>query len=342
MPFSIIRQDITCMQVDAIVNTANPRPIIGSGVDYAIHQKAGPELLDARQEIGYIPRSLCAITPAFGLDAKYVIHAVGPKWKGGSQGEAVLLQQCYENALRLAWKHNCRSIAFPSISTGNYGFPKAAALKIAVSTIEEFLEDHDMDIYFVVFSEESFLLSGELFHPIASFIDDNYVAVKEREEYGKHPPVERKDFSKFMESVKSSDDSSDSERDPFNDILKIFNLDQQLSDRHQGWSERLLALIDESGKTDPQVYKKANVTAKHFSKIRNDPNYKPTKQTAIAFAVALQLSYEETQDFIGRAGYTLTRSSKSDIIVEYFIRNKNYSIIELNIALFEYGEKPLN
>lgn len=180
MPFDILRQDITRMQVDAIVNTANPHPIVGSGVDYAIHRKAGPKLLDARKKIGYIPRSLCAITPAFGLDAKYVIHAVGPKWKGGDYGEEMLLRQCYENALRLAWKHNCRSIAFPSISTGNCGYPRAAALRIAISAMEEFLEDHDIDISLVVFSDDSVQLSGELFRPIASFIDNNYVLDKIR------------------------------------------------------------------------------------------------------------------------------------------------------------------
>lgn len=341
MPFEIVRNDITNMVVDAVVNTANPRPIVGSGVDTAIHQKAGPQLLAAREQIGYIPRGVCAITPAFGLTAKYVIHAVGPKWKGGTQGEEMLLRQCYENALRLAWENSCQSIAFPSISTGNYGFPKPLALRIAIDTIENFLADHDMDVYLVVFSKEAFRLSGEMFQSVASFIDDRYVELREQEEYS---PIRGRDeiSGSFMSCIKTSDDPDGPNRDPFDDILKIFSLDKQIEDKHAGWSESLLKLIDQSGKTDPEIYKKANVTAKHFSKIRNDPEYKPTKQTAIAFAVALNLSYDETQEFIGRAGYMLTRSSISDIVVEYFLRNQNYNIIELNIALFEYGQKTLN
>ena len=184
MPFEIVRNDITNMRVDAIVNTANPRPVIGLGTDSAIHEKAGPELLQARQAIGSIDAGCAAITPAFGLDAKYVIHTVGPVWQDGSHGEERLLRSCYENSLLMALTHGCQSIAFPLISTGNYGFPKDRALQIAISAFSDFLSTHDMQIYLVVFDRTAFLLSEKLFKSVSSYIDENYIQDKKLDEYG--------------------------------------------------------------------------------------------------------------------------------------------------------------
>lgn len=185
MPFEIVRNDIVNMQVDAIVNTANPRPVIGSGTDAGIHAKAGPKLLEARQKIGNIQAGCSAITGGYGLDADYVIHTVGPVWRGGLFGESKKLRSCYDSALKLALEYECQSIAFPLISTGNYGFPKDKALQIAIAALSEFLLEYEMQIYLVVFNRDAFQLSEKLFHSVASYIDEHYVERKENEEYGK-------------------------------------------------------------------------------------------------------------------------------------------------------------
>ena len=156
MPFEIVRNDITHMRVDAIVNTANPKSVIGLGVDSTIHEKAGPDLLAAREKIGAIEVGCAAITPGFRLQAKYVIHTVGPIWDGGGCQEEILLRCCYDNSLQLAEEHGCHSIAFPLISTGAYGFPRDRALQIAISAFSAFLLEHDMQIYLVVFDQKSF------------------------------------------------------------------------------------------------------------------------------------------------------------------------------------------
>ena len=185
MSFEIVRNDITNMRVDAIVNTANPRPVIGSGVDALIHAKAGPRLLQARQRIGRIGAGHAAITPGYDLVAEFVIHTVGPVWRGGFFGEEKLLRSCYDSALKLALEQGCGSVAFPLISTGNYGFPKDKALQIAISAFSSFLMEHEMRIYLVVFDRTSFILSEKLFRDVASYIDENYVAEQDR--FGTEP-----------------------------------------------------------------------------------------------------------------------------------------------------------
>lgn len=184
MPFEIVRNDIVNMQVDAIVNTANPDPVIGSGVDSGIHKAAGAKLLAARQKIGCIAPGDAVVTPGYGLDAKYVIHTVGPVWKGGNCHEEQILSSCYRKSLELAKKYQCESIAFPMISTGNYEFPKPLALQIAVREISTFLMENEMQIYLVVFGREAFALSEKLFKSVSSYIDENYIRSKTLDEYG--------------------------------------------------------------------------------------------------------------------------------------------------------------
>ena len=326
MPFSIVRNDITAMSVDAIVNTANPRPVIDMGVDSAIHEKAGPALLQARQRIGDIARGCADITPAFNLPAKYVIHTVGPVWVDGSQGEEILLRSCYENALRLALKHNCQSIAFPLISTGTYGFPKDRALQIAINAFSAFLPEHEMQIYLVVFDQVSYRLSEKLFQGVASYIDQHYVDI--------YPSISRNVTAHRREHAVR--ESICMESAP----CKAMSLEDMLKQADAGFSETLLKLIDKTGKKDSEIYKKANISKQHFSKIRNNPNYKPTKATAIALALALELDLDATKDLIGRAGYALTNSGKFDLIIRYFIEQGNYNVVEINIALYEF-DQPL-
>lgn len=338
MPFEIVRNDITNMQVDAIVNTANPRPIIGAGVDTMIHKKAGPQLLLARQKIGDIPRGDAAITPAYGLHAEFVIHTVGPVWQGGGHGEAATLYSCYDRALALAVEHGCQSIAFPLIATGAYGFPRDLALRIAVDVFSKFLLEQEIQIYLVVFDKASYRLSEKLFSGISSYIDEHYAeaylsraARDNRRRTFRSPQQSVPDFYAMPDMCAPCGQSA-SGRDDLNSFLKR---------KDAGFTQTLLELIQKKGLKNSTVYKKANISKQHFSKIINDPAAKPSKQTAIALALALELDLAGTRDLIGRAGYALTNSSIFDLIIQYHIEHRNYNVIEINIALYEFDQSLL-
>ena len=360
MPFSIIRNNLTAVEADAIVNTANPDPIVGSGVDSAVHAAAGPRLLEARKKIGPIPVGSAAITGAYRLRARYVIHTAGPMWQGGGHGEAALLRSCYDRSLELAWEAGCKSIAFPLISAGNYHFPGDLALSVANAAFRDFLETRDMDIRLVVFDRESFALSRSLFRSVASFITEAQVQQQRQQEYGlgarrplpgqyptdaqprESPPTCMCAPMALREEAVIQEDAPMEVAAIREDApLEAAELSDMLESLDAGFSETLLHLIDLRGKTDAQVYKKANIDRKLFSKIRKNPGSKPSKPTAVAFAVALELDYEETLDFLGRAGYTLSHSSKFDIIIEYFIRRHNYNIFEINETLFAFDQSLL-
>ena len=345
MPLIIIRNDITKMQVDVIVNTANPRPVVGGGVDRAIHRAAGLELLLARREIGDIATGKAFITPGYRLLAKYVIHTVGPVWQGGGHGERELLAACYRNSLALAEVHACHSVAFPLISAGIFGCPADIAITTAVQAIRDFLQQHEceMDVYLVVFDKKSFQLSDSLFEDVKSYLDEHYVEERLEREY-RGDDRERR-LREIMPSAQSCDDRLMEapcvlpSKSPMAEQER--SLDDWLETMDDTFSESLLRLIDRKGKKDPEVYKKANVDRKLFSKIRNNPDYQPSKRTALAFAVALELNLDETRDFIGRAGYALSHSSKLDLIVEYFIVHQEYDIFIINETLFAFGQPLL-
>ena len=328
MPFEIIRNDIILMQCDAIVNTANPQPIIGGSSDGRIHAAAGPELLEARKKIGPMSVGEAAITPAFELGAKYVIHTVGPWWQGGAAGEEQLLEGCYRNCLELAVRHGCESIAFPLISSGTNGFPRERALACAIRVISAFLMEHEMQVFLVVFNREAYQLSEKLFRGVKSYIDEHYVEQKLRMQSRNRRSMPMVCEAMSMPMADCAPAASRSLRDLVREV-------------DAGFSETLLNLIDRSGKKDSEVYTRANVSRQHFSKIRNNPHYRPTKPTALAFAIALELDLEKTKDLIGRAGYALTNSSIFDVILMYFIEQKNYDLFEINAALFEFDQSLL-
>lgn len=344
MPFQIVRNDITQMQVDAIVNTANPRPLVGAGTDSGIHRAAGPQLLEARRTIGAMVPGSAAITPGFRLPAKYVIHTVGPVWRDGSFGEAEILRSCYDAALHLALENHCASVAFPLISAGNYGFPREKALHIAISAFSEFLMEQDMEIFLVVLGVDTFRLSEKLFSNVRSYVDENYVQTVLFQEYGPVPLRRRRETAglhRVSEAREADCVFSSAPRPTSAPVPKAANLKQLLEQTDAGFSETLMKLIDRSGKKDSEIYTKANVSRQHFSKIRNNPAYRPTKATALAFAIALELDLEQTADLIGRAGYALTRSSKFDLIIMYFIQQGNYNIFDINTALFDFDQSLL-
>ncbi len=450
MSFNIVRNDITKVYADAIVNTANPKPVYAGGTDAAVYVAAGAEaLLKERQKIGDIAVGHAAVTPAFALNAKYIIHTVGPEWTGGDNGEKEAVKSCYERSLKLAKELGCESIAFPLIATGVYGFPKDEALKIAVSVFSEYLLQEDMEITLVVFDRESFVLSDKVFSDVDEYIDDNYVCEALEAEYEsdrreKDAPSVRQDI---MEAPKAAFMASeDSSKGRINNLLGVLgrlgrkkeslpwsdegaktssknagrysyeadadvsylsedaaecevaaeplaedkapsalkeaecspapvadriresaarqkspseaycgnampestvgklgkarSLDDLMANVSETWQESLFRLIDEKGYTDTEVYKRANVDRKLFSKIRSNADYQPKKITAVAFALALNLNLDETKDLIGRAGYALSPSSRFDLIIEYFIENGVYDTYTINLALFEH-DQPL-
>lgn len=322
MPLQMVRNDITTMKVDAIVNAAKNSLLGGGGVDGAIHRAAGPELLEECRTLGGCPTGQAKITKGYRLPAHYVIHTVGPIWRGGSHGERELLISAYRSSLELALEHGCQTVAFPLISSGAYGYPKDQALKVAVDTIGDFLLCHDMTVCLVIFDREAYTIGGKLFSNIAAYIDDHYV--------DEHTQSHR-DMSWEAEPMEAQLWCASAP----------LGLDEALGQLDESFSQMLLRKIDERGITDAQCYKKANIDRKLFSKIRSDVHYKPSKPTAMAFAIALELPLEEAQELLQKAGFAFSHASKFDIIVEYFIAHQNYNIFEINEALFAFDQSLL-
>lgn len=326
MPLEIVRNDITTMKVDAIVNAANTELQMVGGVCGAIFNAAGATKLQvACDEIGTCPVGEAVQTDGFQLQAKHIIHTVGPIWKGGANNEEAHLINCYKNSLALAVTEGYESIAFPLISSGIYGYPKEQALQTAITTISEFLKEHDLYVYIVVYDQQAFGLSKKLVSSITAYIDEHY--------------VEQRDIKYSQNRYMLEEEIMfESSRYEVNRSVEKRSLEDVLDQLEESFSESLLRLIDEKGMTDADTYKKANIDRRLFSKIRNANDYTPLKKTVIAFSVALELNLDETIDLLGRAGYTLSQSSKFDLIIEYFIEQENYNIHEINEALFNFEQ----
>ena len=343
MPLQIVRNDITKMKVDAIVNAANESLLGGGGVDGCIHRAAGPELLVECETLHGCKTGSAKITKGYKLPCKYVIHAVGPRWYDGRHGERERLISCYRTSLMLAKEYGCESVAFPLISSGIFGYPKDQALKVAIDTISSFLLENEMTVYIVIFDRKAYQISGKLFADIAAYIDDRYVdehtdncseRLRRMNAFrtgtdlclARHPFVKRQSNSSCLPSLRRLAPK------------KAATLDDALGQIDESFSEMLLRKIDERGMTDAQCYKKANIDRKLFSKIRSDKSYKPSKPTVIAFAIALELPLVEMKDMLMKAGFALSHSNKFDIIVEYFVEHGNYNVFEINEALFAFDQ----
>lgn len=354
MPLEIVRNDITRVKADAIVNTANPDPVVGAGVDEAVYREAGwDELLSERRKIGRMEPGDAAYTDAFRLDAKYIIHTVGPLWIDGESGEAETVAKCYRNSLGIAEELGLESIAFPLISTGTLGFPKDLALRTAIDEVSAFLMKHDMTVYLVVYNREAFELSGRLFQDVRSYIEESEVVVRgagsyESRELDLHSVRNERDILSHHGSVRKEvlADLNSGEFYPAEEYNEALPPDEEsieelIKNRKETFQQHLFRLIDRKDADDVEVYKKANIDRKLFSKIKSNVNYNPTKRTALAFAIALELNLDETVDLLGRAGLALSPSSISDTIIRYCIEHELYDIFEINCILFDYGQPTL-
>ena len=334
MPLKIIRQDITKIKCDAIVNPTDPHYSHGGGVDAQVHEAAGVELYQACMEQGTLSVGNAIITSAFSLPCKHIIHTVGPVWKDDHHGEENDLRSCYSECLKLALKNKCKSVAIPLIASGTFGFPKDRVLRIAMDAIGEFLLDHEMRVYIVVYDKEATAISLQLFADVQMFIDDNYVD-------------RRYSFSSaaFKRCADLPDDEMEHNFSIGMGVDGVLESERAIEDLlnqiDESFSEMLLRKIDESGMTDAECYKKANIDRKLFSKIRSDKEYRPSKNTVLAFAIALRLPLYETQDMLAKAGFALSHSSKFDIIVEYFIEREQYDLFTINETLLAFDQKLL-
>ncbi len=344
MPLHIIRQDITKMQCDAIVNTTNAEMIAYSGVDLAIHKAAGARLDAECKKKAPLELGFAKITGGYELGCKYVIHTRGPIWDGGDKGERAILKSCYIESLKLARKHRCKSVAFPLISSGSYGYPKDRVLTYAAEVITEFLSECEMTVYLCVFDRTSYEFSKALYSDIQSYIDNRYAQSLERT-----APVFRARAK--MNSTPVCDDAELDMRRMCEHapapqaksvpVSRKDDIDNYLKGMNDGFRSALFSFIDEKGISDVECYKRANIDKKVFSKIKCNKNYKPSKQTAVAFAIALELTLEQTKQLLEAGGLALSHSNKFDMIIEYFILKGNYNIIEINEALFEFDQNLL-
>ncbi len=342
MPLQIVRNDITKMKVDAIVNAANVSLLGGGGVDGCIHRAAGPELLAECETLQGCETGGAKITKGYRLPCHYVIHAVGPRWQGGGQGERELLISCYQTSLRLAKEQGCKSVAFPLISSGIYGYPKDQALKIAIDTISSFLLENEMMVYIVIFDRKAYQISTKLFADIAAYIDDRYVEEHTDSRFERLRRINVFQREELVSCKPSAYDEAIEPPLPFAAAAEVpkktASLNDALEQIDESFSEMLLRKISASGMTDAQCYKKANIDRKLFSKIRSDKAYKPSKPTVIAFALALELPLGEMKDMLMKAGFALSHSNKFDIIVEYFVEHGNYNVFEINEVLFAFDQ----
>ena len=378
MPLQIIRQDITKMQVDAIVNTTNEEKIGYSGVDLAIHTAAGIGLDRECATLPPLGLGQAQITGGYDLPCKYVIHTSGPIWRNGLMGESAILRSCYLESLKLAVKHGCQTVALPLISSGVYGYPKDQVLKFAIQVITEFLYQNELTVYLCVFDKQSYTFSRRLFFDIMAFIDDDYA---EKREYkalldpapahnyvpstpSAEPPrpiqpppsKERKERMERMERMERRKTAFSCQysrptvepcvacpapADEQPNSARGKTLKDYLSEMDKSFQETLFDLIDKRGMTDVECYKKANVDKRVFSKIKSNKDYRPSKQTAVAFAISLRLNLDETQHLLSTAGLTLSKSTVFDKIIRYFIHKRIYDIFEINEALFEFDQALL-
>ena len=355
MAFKILRNDITKVRADAIVNTANPMPVVGRGTDTAVYEAAGWEkLLAARKEIGVIERGQSAWTPAFNLKkhgVKYIIHTIGVFYQDGNHGEKEILRSCYQTALKTAAELNCKSVAIPLLASGFYRFPKELALQIAVEEISRFLLEHEVDVLLVVYDKESYKISEKLFDDVEDFLFDNLDGYEGEDDRDLDffpstaitgaPPEKLFAERELNNSLKAAGAVTlepvlyaEKEITPIDVDAFIRSSEDKLN-----FQNTLMQLIADRKLDNVTVYKKACIDKKFFSKIISNKDYVPKKHTVMALGLALELPLEEYESFLASAGYAFMPSSKFDLIVKFCVMNQIYNLINVDVILDDHGEE---
>lgn len=345
MPLYLIKGDITAMHCDAIVNATDIFLSGSGGVDEIIHKVAGFDLSLDCIKIGHCDVGQAVITKGYDLNAKYVIHTVGPIWSDGNPIEQSLLASCYKSALALALEYKCETVAFPLISAGTFGFPEDDAMRIAKESIEDFLDEHDMTVYLVAYRSHTYNMGAKLFNEVRQFVERNFpdddffecTCMPEPECYSASVASESAHLPKAR--AKRPRAVAGNAMPTFSSRPKEPSLDDLLKQVDESFAEMLARKIEERGMSNAECYNKANTTKSVFSKIKNNPEYKPTKPTVAGFVLALGLPLDEAKEMLSKAGYSLSRSNKFDIILEWFITNKTYSIFDINEVLLEYDQQ---
>ena len=347
MAFKILRNDITKVRADAIVNTANPIPVIGRGTDSSIYEAAGREqLLEARRKIGVIERGQSIWTPSFNLrkhGVKYIIHTSGVIYRDGNHGKKDILRSCYQTALTIAAELNCKSVAIPLLASGNYRFPKDLALQIAVEEISRFLLEHEVDVFLVVYDAESYKISEKLFDDVEDFLSDNLDGYEVEEEHIQY----KASYNTVIGSLSADrifEPARAVQSEPIlSEEKKIAPIDVDAFIRSSkdklNFQNTLMQLIAERKVDNSVIYKKACIDKKFFSKIISNKDYVPKKHTVMALGLALELPLEEYERFLASAGYAFMPSSKFDLIIKYCVMNHIYNLINVDVILDDHGEE---
>lgn len=350
MPLKIIRQDITKIACDAIVNPTNRHLIPGGGADLAVHAAAGPELDEYCKKLGGCKVGSAVITPAFRLPCKYIIHTAGPNWYSIRNSKEMLIS-CYKECLKLAAEYNCESVAMPLISSGSYGYPKDKVIRIATAVITDFLLNHEMTVYLLVYDKRAYEISRKLFSDITAYVDDNYIRAHNEDVLERYYNNSDLQESFSLESIpynySEPKETTCADRmipdcQAAMSIEAKPDFDEIFRSMDKGFAETLFYYIDQKGITDVECYKKSNVDKKTFSKIKCNRNYKPSKVTAVSFAIGLRLNLSEANHLLSTVGMCLSHAYKFDVIIEYFIKTGNYKdIFEVNEVLYQFDQQLL-
>lgn len=371
MSFKIERNDITKVSADAIVNTANPMPTVGAGTDTAIYKAAGyEELIEERRKIGVIPRGESRATPSFKLEkngVKFIIHTIGVFWQGGSKGETDILRSCYKTSLKTAVDLGCKSIAIPFLATGSYCFPKELALQIAVEEISKFLLENEIDVKLIVYDRKSFKISEKLFSDVEDYLQKNLTDEDESDFFSdalKSCKIDSsEDFEEERERIgrkKQAQRIKKRESSPIigaaltsAEIPVIHNLESACEatiapvdvdafiqkGQTKNFQDTLQSLIAERNLPNADIWKKADMDRKFFSKIISTKDYVPKKKPVMALGLALELPLEDFERFLAAAGYAFMPSDRFDLIIKYCVMNKIYNIVKVDMILDDHGQE---
>ena len=340
MPFQIISGDITRQDCDAIVNPTDVVFSGGGSTDRAIHKAAGEQLREACDRLPALHWGESALTKGYDLPAKWVIHTAGPVWVDGKHDERLILSNCYQSALKIAAENDFQSVAFPLIAAGTCGFPKEEALSIAVREIRRFLQQHEMEITLVVYDRKLYRIDPRTAEDVDRYLGSHF--------YGRMRPKAKAYYAEHEDALPGIAYEREASLSSVPPPIPLASYSQapadsladQLNAMDESFSEAVLRLVDERGMTDAQCYKRANISKQVFSRLRSNSQYKPSKPTALALAVALELNPDETRALLEKAGLTLSHSLKLDVIVEFFLNERRFNVTEINEVLFDH-DQPL-